>query len=119
MSAPSSPSVKAAPLAAVPRKSGTKWLIIGGIALVAVVGGLAWYKRNQAPQGVAVTTEKAVVRTITQVVTATGKIQPEKEVKISPEVYGEITELPYREGMRVTKGALIVKIKPDLYQAQV
>jgi multidrug efflux pump subunit AcrA (membrane-fusion protein) len=45
-----------------------------------------------------VTTEKAVVKTITQLVTATGKVQPEVEVKISPEVAGEIIELPFKEG---------------------
>ena len=65
------------------------------------------------------TTDKAVIRTITQIVTATGKIQPETEVKISPEDYGEIIALPFREGARVRKGDLIVRLKPDLYQAQV
>ena len=58
-------------------------------------------------------------KTIVQVVTATGKVQPEVEVKITPEVYGEITALPFREGAAVKKGDLIVRIKPDLYQAQV
>ena len=82
-------------------------------------GGFAKYKSAHAHRGQAVTTEKAVIRTITQVVTATGKIQPEIEVKISSEVYGEIVELPFRDGARVKKGQLIVKIKPDLYQAAV
>jgi HlyD family secretion protein len=51
-------------------------------------------------------------------VTATGKIQPEVQVKISPEVSGEIVELPVKEGDRVRRGALLMKIKPDLYVAQ-
>ena len=51
--------------------------------------------------------------------TATGKVQPEVEVKITPEVFGEIIALPYREGAAVKKGEVIVKIKPDFYQAQV
>jgi HlyD family secretion protein len=90
---------------------------LGGVVLVVVIGGLAWLKRAHTPQGTAVTTEKAVVRTITQVVTATGKIQPELEIKISSEDYGEIVQLPFREGASVKKGDLLVKIKPDLYQA--
>jgi HlyD family secretion protein len=119
MSAPAIPSTRPAAAAAVPRKPGAKWLIIGGVALFVVIGGLAWYKKSRTPQGIAVTTEKAVVRTITQVVTATGKIQPEIEVKITSEDYGEIVQLPFEDGARVKKGDLIVKIKPDLYQAMV
>jgi len=118
MSASTSPSPKPASVLAAPRKSATKWLIAGGIVLVAAICAAAWYKSRHAVQGIPVTTEKAVVRTITQVVTATGKIQPEIEVKITSEVYGEIVELPFREGALVKKGDLIVKIKPDLYQAQ-
>jgi HlyD family secretion protein len=64
-----------------------------------------------------VTTEKAARRTILQTVSATGKIQPETEVKISPEVAGEIIELPVEDGMHVTRGDLLVKIKPDSYKA--
>jgi HlyD family secretion protein len=66
-----------------------------------------------------VTTEKAVRRTIVQTVSATGKIQPETEVKISPEVAGEIIELPVEDGKRVKKGDLLVRIKPDSYKALV
>jgi HlyD family secretion protein len=65
-----------------------------------------------------VTTEKAVVKTITHLVTATGKVQPEVEVKISPEVAGELIEIPVIEGQAVKKGDLLVRIKPDFYQAQ-
>ena len=66
-----------------------------------------------------VTTEKAVRKTILQTVSATGKIQPEVEVKISPEVAGEIIELPVEDGMAVKKGDLLLKIKPDSYKALV
>jgi len=89
-----------------------------GVALVAA-GVIAWMHHRNRDQGVAITTEKAAVRTVTQVVTATGKIQPEVMVKISSEVYGEIVELPFRDGDRVKKGQLIVRINPDLYQASV
>ncbi|MGH7995697.1 MAG: efflux RND transporter periplasmic adaptor subunit [Opitutaceae bacterium] len=89
--------------------------IVVGLAIVVLL--VAASRRSK--KGLPVTVERAQRRTITQLVTATGKIQPEVEVKISPEVYGEITELPFREGMRVRKGQLIVRIKPDMYQAQV
>ena len=58
-------------------------------------------------------------RNITQTVTASGKIQPEVEVKISPDVPGEIIALPIREGDQVNKGDLLVRIRPDNYLAQV
>jgi HlyD family secretion protein len=52
-----------------------------------------------------------------QTVSATGKVQPETEVKISPEVAGEIIELPVEDGKAVKKGDLLVKIRPDSYKA--
>lgn len=65
-----------------------------------------------------VQTESVGRRSITQLVSATGKIQPETQVKINAEVSGEIIELPVREGQRVRKNQLLVRIKPDAYQAQ-
>lgn len=62
-----------------------------------------------------VSTEKGQKRDIIEIITANGKIQPETEVKISPEVSGEIVELYIREGDYVEKGKLLVKIKPDNY----
>jgi len=85
-----------------------------GAALLLIVG-LVVASRREKP--IPVTTEKAVRRTILQTVSATGKIQPETEVKISPEVAGEIIELPVGDGMEVKKGDLLVKIKPDSYKA--
>ena len=99
------------------RKSKKKWIIIGGTVLLIVFVAIGVSKRKKET-GIPVTTEKAVVKTITQTVTATGKVQPEVEVKISPEVAGEIIELPVKEGDIVKKGDLLVKIKPDFYQAQ-
>ena len=60
---------------------------------------------------------KALRKTIVQTVSATGKVQPETEVKISPEVAGEITDLPVEDGMLVKKGDLLLRIKPDSYKA--
>src|SRR3954471_2817815 len=73
--------------------------------------------QSKREKPIPVTTEKAVRKTILQTVSATGKIQPETEVKISPEVAGEIIELPVEDGMQVKKGDLLVKIKPDSYKA--
>ncbi len=59
------------------------------------------------------------LKTITQLVTASGNIQPEVEVRISPDVSGEIVALPVVEGVHVRRGQLLARIKPDFYQAQV
>ncbi|HEY0140491.1 MAG TPA: efflux RND transporter periplasmic adaptor subunit [Thermoanaerobaculia bacterium] len=101
-------------------KRSKKKLIIWVVVIVAIlagVGALMASKKREKP--ILITTEKAERRTITQVVTATGKIQPEIEVKISPEVSGEIIELPVREGQLVKRGDLLLRIKPDSYRAQV
>ena len=87
--------------------------VIGLLVLWIVVGSIMG-KREKPIQ---VTTEKAVRKTIVQTVSATGKIQPTVEVKISPEVAGEIIELPVTDGKEVKKGDLLVKIKPDSYKA--
>jgi len=89
-------------------------LAAAGAALLLILGLFVASKREKP---IPVTTEKAVRRTILQTVSATGKIQPETEVKISPEVAGEIIELPVEDGMPVKKGDLLVKIKPDSYKA--
>jgi HlyD family secretion protein len=86
----------------------------GGAALLLIIGLFVASKREKP---IPVTTEKAARRTILQTVSATGKIQPETEVKISPEVAGEIIELPVEDGIQVKKGDLLVKIKPDSYKA--
>ena len=67
---------------------------------------------------VKVAIENAEARTITETITANGKIQPEKEVKISPDVSGEIVELTIKEGDQVEKGQLLLRIKPDTYISQ-
>src|SRR3984893_7683104 len=89
------------------------WSAVGFFALWLIVS-IALSKREKP---IPVTTEKAVRKTILQIVSATGKVQPETEVKISPEVAGEIIELPVEDGVKVKKGDLLVKIKPDSYKA--
>jgi HlyD family secretion protein len=87
---------------------------IGGVLLLLIIAGIINSKREKP---IPVTTDKAVRRTIVQTVSATGKIQPETEVKISPEVAGEIIDLPVEDGRAVKKGDLLVRIKPDSYKA--
>src|SRR5260370_288734 len=91
-------------------------IIIGavGFFLLWLNVSIALSKRERP---IPATTEKAVPKTILQAVSANGKVQPEIEVKISPEVAGEITELPVTDGMAIKKGDLLVKIKPDSYKA--
>jgi HlyD family secretion protein len=93
-----------------------RYIIFGvaGFLLLWLVIAIVLSKREKP---IPVTTEKAVRKTILQIVSATGKIQPETEVKISPEVAGEIIELPVEDGMKVNKDDLLVKIKPDSYKA--
>ncbi len=66
---------------------------------------------------VKVAVEKSEKRTIVETITANGKIQPETEVKISPDVSGEIVELNVKEGQEIKQGDLLLKIKPDIYQS--
>jgi len=85
-----------------------------GFFVLWLIVSIALSKREKP---IPVTTDRAVRRTILQTVSATGKVQPETEVKISPEVAGEIIELPVVDGMSVKKGDLLVHIKPDTYKA--
>jgi HlyD family secretion protein len=101
------------------KRTRPKWrrpvLLIAVVVMIA--GGL--YLAERGPDPIVITTEKAAVCDITQLVSATGKIRPEVEVKISPEVAGEIIEMPVIVGQPVKKGDLLVKIKPNNYIARV
>lgn len=102
-----------------PKKSRKKLYIITGIAVVAIILIAVAVRAKKQEKPIPVTTEKAFRKTITQIVTATGKIQPEVLVKISPEVSGEIIDMPVKEGQIVHRGDLLLRIKPDSYRAQV
>ncbi len=115
---PVSPKSGAMSVTPAPKKSRAGWYILGGVLLVVGLGTGAYFKNKAAGAATAVTTEKAVIKTITQIVTASGKVQPEVEVKISTEAAGEIVEMPLKEGASVRKGDLLVRIKPDFYQSQ-
>ncbi len=89
--------------------------VLGILILLAVV---VVATRSGGEKIIKVTAEKVERRTITQVVTATGSINPIDRVIITPEVTGEIVELPVQEGDKVKKGDLLIRIKPDIYIAQ-
>ncbi|MFT3828244.1 MAG: efflux RND transporter periplasmic adaptor subunit [Opitutaceae bacterium] len=107
------------PPATKPRKSRKKlyWILGLSVAVVLVLAIVGAKSKGAHPTMVA--TDRAVVKTITQLVSATGRVQPEVEVKISGEVAGEIIELPIVEGQMLKQGDLLVRIKPDYYKAQV
>ena len=106
-----------APKVARKRRGTRKRQIIVGAVGFLVLWLIVSILLSKREKPIPVTTEKAVRKTILQTVSATGKVQPETEVKISPEVAGEIIELPVADGMGIRKGDLLVKIKPDSYKA--
>jgi HlyD family secretion protein len=90
--------------------------------VIVLIGGFAIAKKQGwvgKPTGVEVTAAAAGPATIVEKVSASGKVQPETEVKISPDVSGEITELYVQEGDSVKKGQLLLRIRPDNYLAMV
>ena len=100
------------------KKSKKKLFIFGGIGLLLVILLIVAFVGSSKKDIVSVQTEKVEKRTITQTVAATGKINPEFKVAINPEVTGEIIQLPVKEGDRVKKGDLLIRIKGDQYVAQ-
>src|SRR5262245_21213295 len=98
-------------------KTGRKYWILAG-ALLICGGAAAWYFQFRKREViVTVQTEKVARRNLTELVVANGRIHPVVQVKISPEVSGEIIELPVKEGQCVKKGDLLLRIKPDFYLA--
>ncbi len=96
----------------------TKWILIGVGILLAVLIVLSKVGVFGKEEGTSVTAEKAAVRNITEIVNASGKIYPEIEVKVSPDISGEITELTVAEGDTVKKGQLLARIYADVYNIQ-
>ncbi len=97
------------------RKNTVLYLTILGVVIIVLllVGKKAgWFGKDMALK---VAVEKVQTKDITEIITANGKIEPQMQVKISPEVPGEIIELPVKEGDEVKKGDLLVVIRPDIY----
>jgi HlyD family secretion protein len=98
-------------------KKKTLWWIIGGSVLLLII--IIIIGKSTGDDGVKVVIEKTTTHTITETVTASGKIYPETEVKISPEVSGEVIELTVQEGDSVRKGQLLMKVNPAIYSSMV
>jgi len=101
------------------KKSKKKIFIFSGIGVVVLALVLIVLLGSKRENVINVQTEKVQRKSITQIVTASGKIQPETMVKINAEVSGEIITLPVKDGQKVQKGELLVRINPDVYQATV
>jgi len=92
-------------------------ILIFGLIGAGIAGLTVWAILKKREVVITIQTEKVSRRNLTEIVVANGKIQPVLQVKISPEVSGEIIDLPIKEGQQVKKGDLILKIKPDFYIA--
>ncbi|HLP96086.1 MAG TPA: efflux RND transporter periplasmic adaptor subunit [Saprospiraceae bacterium] len=97
-----------------PKKRTLLYVLIGVFALLIIAAAI---KSRQKPKGEEVTVEQVGKRTIRETVSASGKIFPETEVKISSDVSGEIIDLYVKEGDSVTAGQILAKIRPDEYQS--
>ena len=89
-----------------------KYILAAAAALIVVLIAIG---KNKNPKGIPVTVAAPQIESITESIPANGKIQPVTEVKISPDVSGEIIKLYFQEGDAVKKGDLILQIKQDLY----
>ncbi len=94
-----------------------KYVLIGaGVLVVIAVAGnkLGWFGKSEVIQ---VAVDKVEKRTIIETVSASGKVQPEVEVKLSAEVSGEVVELHVKEGDVVKRGQLLCRVRPDVLQS--
>ena len=94
------------------------WIGAGFVIVIALLIGLKKGGVIGKEEGIAVTSEAVQLRTITESVNASGKVYPEIEVKVSPDISGEIVNLFVEEGDRVTKGQVLAKIYADIYSSQ-
>lgn len=94
------------------------WIIVGLVAIIVLLVGLKKAGVIGKETGEEVTSEKVQLRTITESVNASGKVYPEIEVKVSPDISGEIVNLFVEEGDKVTKGQVLAKIYADIYSTQ-
>jgi HlyD family secretion protein len=96
-------------------KKRTIWWIIGLLCVVIIL--IIAFGRGKE-EGIKVSAEMAAVRTITETVNASGKVYPEVEVKVSPDISGEVVELNIAEGDTVKKGQVLARIYADIYATQ-
>jgi len=99
------------------KSKGKKKIVFFFLLVLIVIACVIYGKYAQRVPPVSISQDKVVRRSLTEVVVANGKIEPVLEVQISPEVSGEIIQLEVKEGQRVKKGDLLLKIRPDNYVA--
>ncbi len=99
-------------------KRKTLWIVLSLVVLIVLLLALKSAGIIGKEEGTKVAVEKVEVRTISETVTASGKIFPEIEVKVSPDISGEIIELTVQEGDSVTRGMVLAKIYGDIYTTQ-
>ncbi len=92
------------------------WILVGVVALLILI---AIIKKSTSKEKIVVYTEKISKRSITETISASGKIEPVTEVKISSDVSGEVIEIHVKEGQKIKKGDLLLKIRPDVYESAV
>ena len=92
-------------------------LIVAAVLVIAIGGGLGFRFLHKTDEAIPIQVDKVTRRDLIETVVANGRIQPVTQVVISPEVAGEIIDLPVKEGQEVKKGELLLQIKPDNYQA--
>ncbi|MBM3399947.1 MAG: efflux RND transporter periplasmic adaptor subunit [Bacteroidetes bacterium] len=97
------------------KKQKIVWITIGSVVLLLLL--IAIFRGGKSETQVS--TDKAVTRTITEIVSVSGKIQPESEVKISADVSGEIIEMAVMESDSVRQGQLLLRINPELYETTI
>ncbi|HUP13785.1 MAG TPA: biotin/lipoyl-binding protein, partial [Niastella sp.] len=100
------------------KKKKLLWITLGLVILVIALVGLKSAGVIGKEEGLKVATEKVELRTITETVNASGKVYPEIEVKVSPDISGEIVELQVKEGDSVRRGQILAKIYADIYSTQ-
>lgn len=109
-------------MAARKNKRGRNLIIVLSIITLLLMGGLVFAKQKGwvgQERFTKVAVEEVKTRTITEIVSASGKIYPEVEVKVASDVSGEILQLSIEEGDSVKKGALLAKVEPDIYNTAV
>jgi HlyD family secretion protein len=99
------------------KSKGKKKIIFFSLLVCAAIAAVVYGKYSKRVPPLSISKEKVAHRNITEVVVANGKIEPVLQVKISPEVSGEIIELNVKQGQHVRKRDLLLKIRPDNYVA--
>ncbi len=101
------------------KKSTRFWITILALIVLAVLTVLVYLKGKSKPKGIQIQTEQVKKRTLNETVSGSGRIFPEKEIKISSDVSGEIVKLYVQEGDSVVTGQILAKIDPEAYESTV